>query len=100
MELKRKIENYISLNWGKSAKMINITLDAALALYFIVYMGAIFILWMFLSVKGGEKVSYLSQIKIWQCSICAFIYLHKDSSLSKCPRCSSYNKLAEKERRH
>jgi len=73
--------------------MINIEFSWAVALYITFTAVAFLVYWfVFDRVKKLPNRS-LSERSVWQCSICTQYYIDsKNSGISVCPRCGSYNK--------
>lgn len=72
--------------------MIAIDFSIAVALYSILFLSLILIIWVF-SRRQKDKDLTLDPKFIWFCSVCAYTYINtKEESISICPRCSSYNK--------
>lgn len=74
--------------------MFKIDLGVGIALY----IGMTFLIVAFAWIFGGTKEKILrgnsfgKKEFIWQCEICGYAYLDsKNFSISKCPRCNSYN---------
>jgi len=72
--------------------MINIDFSLAVALYLLVSLSVVLVIW-FLSKKEKDKDLSLDPKFIWFCSVCAYTYINtKEEAFSVCPRCNSYNK--------
>lgn len=72
--------------------MILLNFYVAIALYSLIFISIIFILWL-LGAKQKEKDLSLDERYIWFCSICSYTYVNtKEEIISVCPRCGSYNK--------
>lgn len=73
--------------------MIRLELSAAVAIYTLVTVVCVLLLWISL---GREKktAQYTSEKKnIWQCVICTHTYIDSTHEvISKCPQCGSFNK--------
>jgi len=73
--------------------MIKIDLSLAFALYLLLVLTVFFLLWTHREGKKRFKSLRKPGGYLWQCSICAFIYLDpEEDHLSCCPRCRSFNK--------
>lgn len=73
--------------------MIKIDISLAFALYLLLVLAIFFLPWVYR--EGKKRLESLNKPEryLWQCSICALIYLDpKEDSLSCCPRCQSFNK--------
>lgn len=74
-----------------SFKMISVDFSLGIALYFIIFIGLVLIIW-FLSRKEKGKDLSLDPKFIWYCSVCTYNYINtKEEAISICPRCGSYN---------
>jgi len=72
--------------------MIEINFPLAVALYLVIFLVAVFFLWL-LGRKQKNKELFLDQKFIWFCSVCTYTYINtKEDNISVCPRCGSYNK--------
>jgi predicted Zn-ribbon and HTH transcriptional regulator len=72
--------------------MINIDFSLAVALYILLFLNIILIIWVF-SKKQKDKDLTLDPRFIWFCSVCTYTYVNsKEDMISICPRCGSYNK--------
>jgi hypothetical protein len=72
--------------------MINLDFSTAIAGYAMVFLGAIFILWLSGN-KLKDKKLLLDEKLLWFCSVCTYTYIiTKEEEFSTCPRCGSYNK--------
>jgi len=72
--------------------MINIDFSLAIALYIIIVLNVILIVWLS-SKRQKDKDLTLDPQFIWFCSICTYTYINtKEDAISICPRCGSYNK--------
>jgi rubrerythrin len=76
--------------------MIELDISTAVALYLLMTVISILLLWLFFDREAKPK-QYTSEKKsIWQCEICAFSYVDSQHDvISKCPRCGSFNKRKE-----
>jgi len=72
--------------------MITIDLVSAVAVYMSFFVGLVIFLWVFRS-KAKDKDLSLDPRFIWFCSVCTYTYINtKESQITACPRCGSYNK--------
>ena len=74
--------------------MIKLDISVALFLYLFGTVIVIFILWVWLERRPKFSVFRTEQKKVWQCSVCSFMY-NTDSErrdFSRCPQCNSINK--------
>lgn len=74
--------------------MFKIDLAVGIALYIGLIFFVVVLVWMFSGTKKNALRNGSSNEKefIWQCEICGYAYLDsKNFSISKCPRCDSYN---------
>ncbi|MDD4940016.1 MAG: hypothetical protein PHE18_03905 [Candidatus Omnitrophica bacterium] len=72
--------------------MINIDFSLAVALYVIIFLGAVLAVWLS-NKKQKDRDLNLDDKFIWFCSVCAYTYVNtKQDLISVCPRCGSYNK--------
>ncbi len=77
--------------------MIKLDISMALFIYLLVTVVGILIIWCFFNFGTKLKVFSSDEKDIWHCSICSFTYVDsKNSEISKCPRCSSYNQRLDK----
>lgn len=73
--------------------MIKIEFSLAVALYLILTVGLILVVWMCFEKKKILKPFPTEERFFWQCNICTYVYVDsKHNMISKCPRCGSYNK--------
>ena len=76
--------------------MIKIEFSLAIALYLILTVCSILILWMYLERKRVLESFSSEKRFFWQCDICTYVYVDsKNNIISQCPRCGSYNKKEE-----
>ncbi len=76
--------------------MIKIEFSLAVALYVLFTTCLILVFWMLSEKKKTQEAIHLEERFFWQCAICTYVYVDsKHDALSKCPRCSSYNKKEE-----
>jgi len=76
--------------------MIKIEFSLAIALYIALTVSLVLILWLILERKKVIKFSSAEDRFFWQCNICTYVYVDsKNSVISQCPRCRSYNKKEE-----
>lgn len=80
--------------------MINIDFVLAIGLYLLLVLLLVCLSWLVFEyrIKTKGVIRLLPKRNIWYCSICSLTYIDKDSEISICPRCKSYNKREEKER--
>ncbi|MGE5197020.1 MAG: hypothetical protein ACM3IL_00740 [Deltaproteobacteria bacterium] len=72
--------------------MINLDFSAAVAVYVLLFLAIVFLIWMFTK-KQKDKDLSLDPRFIWFCSVCTYTYVNtKEEKISICPRCGSYNK--------
>ena len=73
--------------------MIPVEFSWAAAIYVTASISAVVIVWLFFDRVKAFPNRSLSERSVWQCSICTFYYIDsKNSDISVCPRCGSYNK--------
>lgn len=73
--------------------MIKIEFSWAIALYMSLTAVALIAYWFIFERVGDLPNRSISERNVWQCSICTFFYIDsKNSEISTCPRCGSYNK--------
>ena len=76
--------------------MIKIEFSLAIALYLILTVCLIFVLWMCFEKKRILRLLPPENRFFWQCNICTYVYVDSQhSAISQCPRCGSYNKKEE-----
>jgi len=76
--------------------MIKIEFSLMVALYLILTMCIILILWMISEKRKILGLFSSDRSFFWQCNICTYVYVDsRHSMLSQCPRCGSYNKKEE-----
>ncbi len=72
--------------------MIKIDFRMAIAGYAVIFLAAIFILWL-VENKEGDRELLLDEKFLWFCTVCTYTYIStKEEAISSCPRCGSYNK--------
>ena len=72
--------------------MISVNFYLAVSLYMLASISVILVIWLF-SKKEKDKDLTLDPKFIWYCSVCSYTYINtKEDTISKCPRCGSYNK--------
>lgn len=76
--------------------MIKIEFSLAIALYLILTVCLILVLWMCME-KKRVLSSFSSEKRFfWQCDICTYLYVDtRHNIISQCPRCGSYNRREE-----
>lgn len=73
--------------------MIKLDISTALFLYLSINVVGVLLLWVFFGPKTKKITLGKDEDYIWQCSICAGIYVDsKSETVSKCPQCGSYNR--------
>ncbi len=73
--------------------MIEVDISLAFALYLLLVQILFFLIWAHREGKKEFRSLDKQEGCLWQCSICAFIYLDpKEDHLSRCPRCQSFNR--------
>ncbi|MFA5147948.1 MAG: hypothetical protein WC491_02335 [Candidatus Omnitrophota bacterium] len=73
--------------------MIRIELSWAVALYITFTAVGFIVYWLMFDRTKNLPNRSLSERSVWQCSICTQYYIDsKNSQISTCPRCGSYNK--------
>jgi hypothetical protein len=73
--------------------MIELSPTTALMLYLSFTLGTLLAIWGIHHYSSRKKKVNLSNQKLHICEYCHFAYLGKvDTTVSKCPQCSSYNK--------
>ena len=76
--------------------MIKIEFSLAVALYIVFTTCLVFIFWMIAEKKKIQGTIALEKRFFWQCAICTYVYVDSThDTLSKCPRCGSYNTKEE-----
>ncbi|MGE4357286.1 MAG: hypothetical protein AB7E08_01870 [Candidatus Omnitrophota bacterium] len=80
--------------------MINVDFSIAIGVYLLLIILLIVLSWIIFEhrIKTKGFLRILPKKNIWQCSICFYTYIDKESEISICPRCKSYNKRKEAER--
>ncbi|MCM8783553.1 MAG: hypothetical protein NC818_02080 [Candidatus Omnitrophica bacterium] len=80
--------------------MINIDFSTAIGLYLLMVILLIGISWVIFEqrIKTKGFLRLWPKKNIWHCSICAYTYIDKETEISICPRCKSYNKREKIER--
>jgi len=72
--------------------MITINFYLAVALYLILLIGPVLLIWL-LGIREKDKDLSVDIRFIWFCTVCSYTYIDTAGNpLSICPRCSSYNK--------
>ncbi|MDD5595483.1 MAG: hypothetical protein PHY94_04465 [Candidatus Omnitrophica bacterium] len=72
--------------------MIKIDFSLAVALYSLIFLAVILVLWVSAKRQKDRDLS-LDDRFIWFCAICTYTYINtRDDGFSVCPRCGSYNK--------
>lgn len=72
--------------------MIKLQFEIAIFLYLLIAIFGFLVAWVIFT-KMKIRAKHSAQLEsIWQCFICTYIYVDsKNSRLSVCPRCKSYN---------
>lgn len=71
--------------------MISIDFSLAVAIYILITLIGLLLVWVFTRNEGEKELS-LDPKYIWFCSICSYTYVNtKEDVISTCPRCLSYN---------
>jgi len=80
--------------------MIHVALEQAVACYLGIFV-LVFIGAAAFSLLQKRQVQHTKEMKLWQCSICTFVYSSVfDKPLTVCPRCGSYNKKSDEDPTH
>jgi len=78
--------------------MINLSFAQAIAVYVLFFI-VIFIGGLSFAFLCKNKQWYPKEFKLWQCSICNFVYSCVfDDNITVCPRCGSFNKQEVEEK--
>lgn len=76
--------------------MIQITFSSAVLVYGAVIIAGFMFLYIFSELRARHVYRVLERQFLWRCSFCSFLYLDEDAAtLSQCPRCGSYNTIAD-----
>jgi len=76
--------------------MIEIQLSHALALYAGALAAMIAVIWIYTAFSVRRTHLMLEKQNLWRCTFCGYTYLDESAaSLSKCPRCASFNSSAD-----
>jgi len=80
--------------------MIRVEFSLAVALYIILILCLFFVLWILIDRKRDSTGLFSSEKDFfWQCTTCTYVYVDSmHDTISKCPRCNSYNKKEETDR--
>ncbi len=82
--------------------MIKVDLSLFFTLSLLFVLALFLLIWVHQEGKKRFRSLDKEEGHLWQCSICAFIYLDpEEDHLSLCPRCQSFNKRVQgRERKH
>ncbi|HNZ48125.1 MAG TPA: hypothetical protein PLZ53_04125 [Candidatus Hydrogenedentes bacterium] len=76
--------------------MIQITLGTALLVYGTVIIVGFALLSLLGELRATGVYTVLEKQFMWRCVFCSFLYLDQEAvTISRCPRCGSYNKSKE-----
>ncbi|NLV45490.1 MAG: hypothetical protein GXY07_13450 [Candidatus Hydrogenedentes bacterium] len=76
--------------------MIEITFSTAILVYGAIILAGFIFLYFFSELRARHVYRVLEKQFLWRCSFCSFMYLDEDAAtLSLCPRCGSYNTIAD-----
>ena len=79
--------------------MIKLDFSIGISLYLFIFVAGLLILWIISEDKVRKRKFYSEEGFIWHCSICTYTYVDSmHETLSKCPRCGSYNERPTSER--
>ncbi len=77
--------------------MIKLEFETAVFLYLLIAIFGFLAAWFVFSKIKRRSDEQAKLESIWQCSICAYIYVDsKNKVVSLCPRCNSYNQRKSK----
>jgi uncharacterized paraquat-inducible protein A len=77
--------------------MIELDISTAVALYLLLTVVSLLLLWLFLDSQTKPRQYASEEKSIWQCEVCFFSYVDSQHDvISRCPRCGSFNKRKEK----
>ncbi len=76
--------------------MIAISLNGALLLYSGILLAIAIVIWAWTGLTEQRTHRTLEEQYRWRCAICGYVYLDESGrTLSQCPRCGSYNDVAD-----
>lgn len=76
--------------------MIEITFTSAVLVYGAFILAGFMFLYMISELRARHVYRVLERQFLWRCAFCSFLYLDEDAAtLSQCPRCGSYNTIAD-----
>ena len=76
--------------------MIELDIATAVALYLLLTVISLLLLWLFLDREARPKLYTSEKKSIWQCYVCTHTYVDSQNDvISKCPECGSFNKRKE-----
>lgn len=76
--------------------MIEITFSTAILVYGAIILAGVIFLYFISELRARHVYRVLEKQFLWRCSFCSFLYLDEDAAtLSLCPRCGSYNTVAD-----
>lgn len=76
--------------------MIEISLTTALVFYSTLLGLMAFGIWIYTEITVRRTFNVLENQFLWKCVFCGYLYLDEEAeSLSKCPRCESFNSVED-----
>lgn len=79
--------------------MIELELTTAIVLYSSVLAVIVAAIWLYTELSVRRPQQFLGKQFLWRCTICGLSYLDEEAvSMSKCPRCGSFNTPQEARR--
>lgn len=77
--------------------MISLEFEQAVG-YYVLFFIVLFVGGWTFSLFRDKKSNYTKEFKLWQCSICTFVYSTVFAQdITTCPRCGSYNKKSDED---
>ena len=72
--------------------MIQIDIVLAISVFLSVFLGVVFVLWIFYNFRGGRKKIGADSVEhVHQCPYCTYVFVsYQQTDVFMCPRCRSY----------
>lgn len=79
--------------------MIPIDASLAIAVFLSIFLGVVFVLWIFYNFYGGSKGTVVEPVEdVQQCPYCTYVFInYAGRGMVMCPRCHSYIGDSQKE---
>lgn len=76
--------------------MMVVSLEELIAIPVLAHLAAVFVCWLYYSIKEGTPRLASARNRIYRCRVCEHVYLDaRDVPLARCPRCGCLNEAVK-----